>query len=194
MSLLDEALSLSIRQRVGLGTLQVFTLVTRLGDAGLLIVLALGVAALLWRRGRGALALAWLLALGGNALLIPLLKRIFERVRPVHDHGLVSKMAGSRRCPGRRPARRARRRRRGQQGQAVGQLLALQITVRVAGTRAELAHHFGRGRRRDVLTAGQQAGEAGQGAKVFIGAGGSSMAPSLLCGRWQCILRPVRRQ
>ena len=95
MSLLDEALSLSIRQHVDLGTLQVFTLVTRLGDAGLLIVLALGVAALLWRRGRGALALAWLLALGGNALLIPLLKRIFERVRPVHDHGLVSEMGWS---------------------------------------------------------------------------------------------------
>ena len=95
MSLWDEALSLSIRQHVDLGTLQVFAVLTHLGDAALLVALALGVAALLWRRGRGALALAWLLALGGNALLIPLLKRIFERVRPVHDHGLVSEMGFS---------------------------------------------------------------------------------------------------
>jgi len=95
MALFDEALSLSIRQHVELGTLRVFALLTRLGDAELLTGLALGVAALLWRRGRGALALAWLLALCGNALLIPLLKRIFERVRPLHDHGLVSEMGWS---------------------------------------------------------------------------------------------------
>ena len=90
MSLFDEALSLSIREHVGLGTLQVFRAMTRLGDAGFLLPLALAVAALLASRGRAALALAWLLGLSGNALLIPLLKRIFERVRPLHDHGLVS--------------------------------------------------------------------------------------------------------
>ena len=95
MALFDEALSLSIRQHVGLGTLQVFYALTRLGDAWFLLLLAGGVALLLWRRGRGPLALAWLLGLGGNALLIPLLKRIFERVRPVHDHGLVSEMGFS---------------------------------------------------------------------------------------------------
>lgn len=95
MALLDEALSLSIGQHVGLGTLRVFYALTRLGDAWFLLLLAGAVAALLWRRGRGPLALAWLVALGGNALLIPLLKRIFERVRPIHDHGLVSEMGFS---------------------------------------------------------------------------------------------------
>jgi membrane-associated phospholipid phosphatase len=95
MALLDEALSLSIGKHVSLGTLRVFHGLTRLGDAWLLTLLALAVALALWWRGRGALALAWLLALGGNALLIPLLKRIFERVRPVHDHGLVSEMGFS---------------------------------------------------------------------------------------------------
>jgi membrane-associated phospholipid phosphatase len=95
MSLLDEALSLSIGQHVSLATLRVFHVLTRLGDAWLLTLLALAVAMALWWRGRGALALGWLLALGGNALLIPLLKRIFERVRPVHDHGLVSEMGFS---------------------------------------------------------------------------------------------------
>lgn len=95
MALLDEALSLSIRQHVGLGTLQVFYALTRLGDAGFLLGLAVVIALWLWRLGRGPLALAWLLALGGNAALIPLLKRVFERVRPVHDHGLVSEMGWS---------------------------------------------------------------------------------------------------
>jgi membrane-associated phospholipid phosphatase len=95
MSLLDAALSRSIGEHVDRSTLQVFAVLTHLGDAALLIGLALAVAALLWRRGRGALALAWLLALGGNALLIPLLKRIFERMRPAHEHGLVSEMGFS---------------------------------------------------------------------------------------------------
>ncbi len=95
MARFDEALSLSIRQHVGRGTLQVFHALTRLGDAWFLLLLAGVVALWLWRRGRGPLALAWLLALGGNALLIPLLKRIFERVRPVHDHGLVSELGFS---------------------------------------------------------------------------------------------------
>ncbi len=90
MALLDEALSRSIRAHTSLGSLRVFHALTHLGDAWFLALLAGAVAVLLWRRGRGAMALAWLLALGGNALLIPLLKRIFERVRPVHDHGLVS--------------------------------------------------------------------------------------------------------
>jgi undecaprenyl-diphosphatase len=95
MALFDEALSLSIGRHVGLGTLQMFYLLTRLGDWWFLALLGLAVALPLWRRGRGALALAWLLALGGNALLVPLLKRIFERVRPVHDHGLVSELGFS---------------------------------------------------------------------------------------------------
>ena len=95
IALFDEALSLSIRQHVDVGTLQVFAVLTHLGDAALLALLALVIAALLWRRGRGALALAWLVCLSGIALLIPVLKRIFERVRPVHDHGLVSELGFS---------------------------------------------------------------------------------------------------
>jgi len=95
MALFDEALALSIGRHVDIGTLRVFATLTHLGDAAWLTVLALVVAALLWRRARRALALAWLLALGGNALLIPLLKRIFERVRPVHDHGLVAELGFS---------------------------------------------------------------------------------------------------
>lgn len=96
MALFDEALAQAIGRHTGLGTLRVLAALTRLGDGGfLLLLLAGGVALWLWRRGRGALALAWLLALGGNAALIPVLKRLFERVRPVHDHGLVSELGWS---------------------------------------------------------------------------------------------------
>lgn len=95
LALLDEALSGSLRRHVGTGTLQVFGVLTRLGDPGFLLLLAGVVAVLLWQRGRAALALAWLLALGGNALLVPLLKRAFERGRPLHAPGLVSELGYS---------------------------------------------------------------------------------------------------
>jgi undecaprenyl-diphosphatase len=90
MARLDEALSLALRAHTGPRTLQLFRALTRLGDAAVLVPLSVVVALPLWWRGRAALALAWLLALGGNALLIALLKRVFERARPLHDHGLVS--------------------------------------------------------------------------------------------------------
>ena len=90
MAQLDDALSRSIGEHTSLRTLRVFHALTFFGDAAFVLPLALAVALGLWWRGRGALALAWLLALGGNALLVVLLKRIFERARPLHDHGLVS--------------------------------------------------------------------------------------------------------
>ena len=95
MSRADDALSASIRAQVGVGTLQVFAGLTHLGDP--LVLALLGVAVtlgLLWRCQR-SLALGWVLALGGNALLNPLLKQVFERVRPVHDHGLVAELSWS---------------------------------------------------------------------------------------------------
>lgn len=95
MALFDEALARAIGRHASLATLRAFAVMTRLGDVGFLVLLAGVVALWLWRRGRGALALAWLLALGGNALLIALLKRIFARVRPLHAHGLVSETGWS---------------------------------------------------------------------------------------------------
>ena len=95
MSRADQALSASIRAHVGIGTLKVFALLTHLGDPLVLALLGVAVAlGLLWH-GQRSLALGWVLALGGNALLNPLLKRVFERVRPVHDHGLVAELSWS---------------------------------------------------------------------------------------------------
>lgn len=85
LALADEALSASIGRQVGADTVRAFALLTHLGDVRLLAGLGVVVAlALLWR-GQRTLALGWVLALAGNAVLNPALKRIFERVRPVHD-------------------------------------------------------------------------------------------------------------
>ena len=95
MALADTALTASIRAHAGAGTLQVFAVITHLGDPLLLMLLGMAVAAWLGWRGQRSLALGWVLALGGNALLNPLLKRVFERVRPVHEHGLATALGWS---------------------------------------------------------------------------------------------------
>lgn len=89
LGLADQALADAIAAHVPLSTLQIFGWLTHLGDAEFLIPVALAVAALLWRHAHRGLALGWLLTLAGNLALNPLLKRIFERARPVHDHGLA---------------------------------------------------------------------------------------------------------
>ena len=66
-----------------------FAALTRLGDTATLTVLCIGVALALGVTGRRGLALGWVAAVAGNALLNTTLKRIFERVRPLHEGGLV---------------------------------------------------------------------------------------------------------
>lgn len=95
MSRVDEALTASIHAHVGATTLGVFATLTHFGDVVTLTLLGCGTALLLWWQRQRVLALGWVLALGGNGLLNPLLKRVFERVRPVHEHGLVSELGWS---------------------------------------------------------------------------------------------------
>ncbi|MEO5697833.1 MAG: phosphatase PAP2 family protein [Burkholderiaceae bacterium] len=95
MSLTDEALTAAIRNHVSATTLRVFGVLTHFGDVVTLSLLGAVVAPLLWWQGRRALALGWVIALGGNALLNPLLKRVFERVRPVHEQGLINELGWS---------------------------------------------------------------------------------------------------
>ncbi|RYZ10491.1 MAG: phosphatase PAP2 family protein [Comamonadaceae bacterium] len=85
----DDALTEAIGTHLPRGGLELFALLTHLGDVGVLVTLSVLIAALLWRAGRRALALGWSLSVAGNGLLNPVLKRIFERARPVHDHGLA---------------------------------------------------------------------------------------------------------
>ena len=91
----DAALAASIHDHVHATILKAFAFVTHFGDVLTLSLLGVVVALLLWQRRQRALALGWVLAVGGNALLNPLLKRVFERVRPVHEHGLVSELGWS---------------------------------------------------------------------------------------------------
>lgn len=95
MARIDEALTLAIARHTEVHWLQLFALLTRLGDVLTLGLLGTTVALALWWRGWRALALSWVLAMAGNALLNPALKRIFERVRPIHEHGLVSETGWS---------------------------------------------------------------------------------------------------
>jgi len=85
----DQLLADGIAATLPWAALRAFSVLTHFGDRSVLIALGVGVAmTLLWRRHTG-LALGWMLALGGNAVLNPTLKRIFERARPVHEHGLA---------------------------------------------------------------------------------------------------------
>lgn len=86
---LDMLFSDTVRSTVSMTTLRVFALLTHFGDPITLALLAAVVAAILLQRRQLWLCAAWLLALAGNALLGTLVKNIFERARPVHDHGLA---------------------------------------------------------------------------------------------------------
>lgn len=89
LGLADQALADAIGQHVHWHVLVAFSWVTHLGDAETVTVICTIVVLLLWRHAHRGLALGLVLALMGNVLLNPTLKRIFERTRPVHDHGLA---------------------------------------------------------------------------------------------------------
>lgn len=83
----DDHLASALRERLQPRTLQIFAAVTHLGDFIWLSALCLTVTALLLWRRRYLLALGWFAGLAGNGLLNRLLKALFERSRPLHEHG-----------------------------------------------------------------------------------------------------------
>lgn len=91
----DHALADALRATQSAATLQAFAHITRFGDTVTLTLLGIaGTLCLLWRRER-LLALAWAAAIGGNSLLNVSLKSLFERVRPLHDHGFAHETSWS---------------------------------------------------------------------------------------------------
>jgi undecaprenyl-diphosphatase len=91
----DVELGTALREHLSNGTLRFFSVITRLGDPEFLIVLSTVVAAGLLALRRRGLASAWIVATVSGALLNRLLKTVFERTRPLHDHGLVSETSWS---------------------------------------------------------------------------------------------------
>jgi undecaprenyl-diphosphatase len=85
----DQALADALNLSVPRSALQVFATLTVLANTATLTALCIVVTVGLVARGRRWLALGWVVAVAGNGLLNHTLKQVFERVRPVHDGGLV---------------------------------------------------------------------------------------------------------
>ena len=84
---LDVLFSDTLQATLPGAAVQVFTLLTHLGDPLTLSVLGVtGALALIWKK-RYWLCAGWVLAIGGNAVLNPVLKNIFQRARPLHEAG-----------------------------------------------------------------------------------------------------------
>ncbi|MFA6178600.1 MAG: phosphatase PAP2 family protein [Candidatus Methylopumilus sp.] len=85
----DQALANSIAVSTPAEALQFFALVTHAGDTVTYTVICIVMAGTMLLSKRHLLAMGSVMAIGGNSILNPSLKAIFERVRPVHEHGLV---------------------------------------------------------------------------------------------------------
>lgn len=85
----DQAIADAVRSSVPDAALRFFAAVTRLADTATLIGLCLLVGLALLLAGRRWLAFTWVAAIAGNGLLNDTLKHVFERVRPLHDDGVV---------------------------------------------------------------------------------------------------------
>lgn len=85
----DLALSQSLAEHLSRELLEATASITRLGNATFLIPLGVGVTIVLLLTRRTLLAFAWAIATSCGALLNLLLKSIFERARPVHEHGVL---------------------------------------------------------------------------------------------------------
>jgi len=85
----DVALADELSRTVSRPTLTFFASVTHLGDAEVQWALGAIVALVLMLRGRRLLAVSWLAAVAGNGLMNRALKALFERTRPLHEHGLT---------------------------------------------------------------------------------------------------------
>lgn len=85
----DRELTLTLAQTLTPTTLTGFYWVTQLGNMRTLVLLGVSITVLLLLHTRWLLACCWSIALAGNGLLIRLLKAIFQRERPLHEHGLL---------------------------------------------------------------------------------------------------------
>ena len=85
----DDAFTASLRASTTQATLEFFKLATRLGDVAFLFAVATLVALVLIAKRKRLLAAIWIIATAGNGFLTLALKALFERTRPLHEHGLL---------------------------------------------------------------------------------------------------------
>lgn len=85
----DEGLTETLARELPDAALRFFGTVTHLGDPITLTLLVFAVAIPLIVRRQTSLAFAWAVACAGGGVLNRVLKSIFERVRPLHDHGFA---------------------------------------------------------------------------------------------------------
>lgn len=91
----DDALASALRSTLDAPTLNLFARLTHFGDTVTLTALGVtGALLLLWRR-QHLLAATWVAAIAGNSLLNVGLKAVFQRVRPVHEHGYAAETSWS---------------------------------------------------------------------------------------------------
>lgn len=86
LSRFDVALSGALKEHVSAETLRFFSRITHLGDSAFLFVLASVVALILLWRKQWLHAGAWIVATSLGGALNWVLKALFERARPEHDH------------------------------------------------------------------------------------------------------------
>ncbi len=91
----DDRLAVALRESASPSVLRFFSAVTHLGDVEVQTGLCIAVATLLVLRGQRLLATIWIAAIAGNGLLNRLLKAVFERTRPLHEHGWTAEQGWS---------------------------------------------------------------------------------------------------
>jgi undecaprenyl-diphosphatase len=89
MAHFDQALAQSLHDHLGRDVLGFFATITHLGDFAFMVWLVALVAIVLCIRREWQLAIAWVIATSLGGVLNAILKSLFERARPLHDHGLA---------------------------------------------------------------------------------------------------------
>jgi membrane-associated phospholipid phosphatase len=95
LSLIDSTVTNSIKTIVSATPLNIFAVLTHLGDRPVLFAIGVLVTVWLWHARRRPLAIGWAFTLTGNAVLNPMLKLYFERLRPLNEHGMANALGWS---------------------------------------------------------------------------------------------------